>query len=141
LSEFYPWIANCEEGIKMQTARKIAIAATVVLTVVVLAWGQSASNEKTLTSGRYQLIAATVQLGSGAPAAEQHMFMLDTMTGKVWNYVPAGGFTTPTGKPALSPEMLVRVFVDELEGTVPDLMQKTVDYYEKHPATRITPRH
>jgi hypothetical protein len=69
------------------------------------------------------------------------MFMLDTMTGKVWNYVPAGDFTTPTGKPAFSPEMLVRVFVDELEGTVPDLMQKTVEYYEKHPATRITPKH
>jgi len=111
-----------------------------VVGIVVLAWEQNTSNEKTQTPGRYQLIAATVQLGSGAPAAEQHMFMLDTMTGKVWNYVPAGDFTTPTGKPAFSPEMLVRVFVDELEGTVPELMQKTVDYYEKHPATRITPK-
>jgi hypothetical protein len=127
----------------MQTARKIAIAATAILIVVVLAWGQSTPNERTPTPGRYQLIAAPVpgQVGSGAPATEQHMFMLDTMTGKVWSYVPASDFTTPSGKPAFSPEMLVHVFVDELEGTVPDLMQRTVDYFEKHPAVRTTPRH
>jgi hypothetical protein len=66
------------------------------------------------------------------------MFMLDTMTGKVWDYVPSGPLTTPTGKPGFTPEMLVHVFVEELEGSVPELMQKTVDYYEKHPATPTT---
>jgi len=125
----------------MPRTRIIAITATAVLTFVAIAWGQSTSNEKTLTQGRYQLFAATVQLGAGAPAAEQHMFMLDTMTGKVWSFVPAGNFTTPTGKPGFTPQMLVRVFVEELEGTVSDLMQKTVDYYEKNPATPIKPKH
>jgi hypothetical protein len=67
--------------------------------------------------------------------------MLDTTNGKVWGYVPSAPLTTPTGKPGFTPDMLVRVFVDELEGTVPDELQKTVDYYEKHPATPITPKH
>ena len=67
--------------------------------------------------------------------------MLDTATGKVWDYAPSGPFSTPTGKPGFTPEMLVRVFVDELEGTVSDQMQKTVDYFEKHPATPIPPKH
>lgn len=124
----------------MRPTRIIAIAATAVLIIAALAWGQSTSNEKTLTQGRYQLFAATVQLGAGAPAAEQDVFMLDTMTGKVWSYVPAGDFKTPTGKPAISPQIFGRIFVDELEGNIPDLVKKTVDYYQKNPAPPITPR-
>jgi hypothetical protein len=129
---------------KMKTTGKVAVAGTVLLTIVVLTWGQSTPNDKTTTQGRYQLIAGPT-LGfdatSGQTTTEQHMFMLDTSTGKAWEYVASGPFTTPSGKPGFTGQMFVRIFIDELEETVPDHMQKTVEYFDKHPATRISPKH
>jgi len=127
----------------MRLARICMIAAIGALITVALTRAQSESNAKSepATTGRYQLVAATVVgFGNSATTAEQRVFMLDTVTGKVWSYVPSGPFTTPAGKPAFTPEMLVRVFVDEIEGSVPDQMQKTVDYFEKHPAMPMPPK-
>jgi hypothetical protein len=126
----------------MQTIPKAFLVAIMLLAVVGLALGQNTSAEKTVTPGRYQLISATVQ-GFGpnaAPTVEQRVFMIDTTTGKAWSYVPSGPFTTPTGKPGFTPDMLTRVFVEELEGSVSERMQQVVDYFEKHPATAVKPR-
>lgn len=128
----------------MQKARIIGIAMTALLVVVALAWGQSTPNENIATAGRYQLVAATVQgqVSMNAPVMpEQHMFMIDTATGKVWHYVPSGPFKTPRGNPGFTPDMLVRVLpVEGLEGSVQESMQKAVEYFDKNPATPITPK-
>jgi hypothetical protein len=65
--------------------------------------------------------------------------MLDTATGKVWSYIPSGPFTTQSGKPGFTPEMFGRVFIDELEGSIPDQLQKATEYFEKHPAIPFCP--
>jgi len=59
---------------------------------------------------------------------------------QVWRHVPSGLLKTPTGKPGFTPEMFVSVFVEQLDGSVRDQLQKTMDYFEKHPATPIQPR-
>ena len=116
------------------------VAAAMVLTLS--AHGQTSSSPAEATPGRYQLVAANAEDfdDSGRRVTAQQLFMLDTATGKVWRHVASGPFKTPTGKPGFTPEMFVSVFVEQLDGSVPDQLQKTVDYFEKHPATPVSPR-
>lgn len=126
----------------MQRARIAAFLAVAALVVALFARGQAPSNPAIVASGRYQLVAATAEDygDSGSRIASQQLYMLDTATGKVWRHVPSGPFKTTTGKPAFTPEMFVSVFIDQLDGSVPEQMQRTVDYFEKHPAIPVSPR-
>ena len=126
----------------MRISRRTAIAIGAVLFLAAFASGQGGDAEKSATPNRYQLLAATVQgfQPNGTTDVEQRVFMVDTETGKVWSYVPSGPFSTPSGNPGFTPEMFVRVFVDGLEGSVPEQMQRAVEYYDKHPATPVPPR-
>jgi len=131
----------------MRHARIIAIATTLLglLIVVALTRGQSASNANTSMPGRYKLVAATVQGQDSLNApvtAEPHMFMVNTITGEVWHYVPSGPFRTPKGNPGFTPDMFRRVLpVEGLEGSIPESMQKAIEYFDKNPATPINPKH
>ena len=95
---------------------------------------------RAFTEGK--LLAATAQgfSANGATTLEQRVFMLDTATGKVWSYIPSGPFTTQSGKPGFTPEMF-GIFIDELEGSIPDQIQKATEYFEKHPAIPVPPKH
>jgi hypothetical protein len=37
--------------------------------------------------------------------------------------------------------MFGRIFIDELEGSIPDQIQKATEYFEKHPAIPVPPKH
>ena len=128
----------------MRRIQIVAIGVTAILTIVALARGQNTSTENPAIPGRYQLFAATTlgQDSLNAPVkSEPDMFMIDTATGKVWHYVPSGPFKTPRGNPGFTPDLFRRVLpVEGLEGDFSQSMQQTIEYFDKNPATPITPK-
>jgi len=125
----------------MSLTRIARVVASGALIIGTWCAAQTPSNRSESAPSRYQLFAASAEdfSESGARITTQQLFMVDTATGKVWRHVPSGPVKTQSGKPGFTPEAFVSVFVDQLEGNLADQMQKTVEYFEKHPATPIPP--